>query len=200
MFNNDANYARSRLNASYMKGKDSLFYISDIVSRDNLLDKAVIIGYDHLKRERKLNIKDLNFCVGKLGYVNDVMTGLAMFISRIPIRRDFRQGLRSAQLCYNRNGSSGSISEVWLDQNIKAVNDCLNSKYPDFTEVIDLVEEYNNDVAFSKNFALSSKYRLLYKGFVIGDLTKDDRFKLHNQFNFVEEEFAKEVGNDKLSR
>lgn len=200
MFNNDANYARSRLNSSYMKGKENLFFIMDIYAKDNRLDTATIHAVNEHKKEVKININQLNFSVGKLGYVNDAMTGLAMFVSRLPIRRDFRQGLRYSQLCFNRNGSSNSVNEVWMDQNAKALNNCLENRYPKLEEVIEQVEEYNNDVAFSKNFALSNKYKLLYKGFVIGDLNKDDRFKLHNQFNFVEEELVKEAGNDRLSR
>ncbi len=201
MFNNDAGYARSRITSSFMKGKEKGFYkIIDIYGKNNELDKSTIVALDEHREEVKLTIKDLDFSIGKLGYVNDSMSGNAMYISRLPIRRDFRQGLRSSQLSFIRNFSYNPVSENWLDNNAKAVNNCLRNKYKPFEVVIELAEEYNEDIAFSRNFALSSKYKLLYKGFVIGDLTKEDKFKLHNQFNFIEEEFTKEVGNDKLSR
>jgi hypothetical protein len=201
MFNNDASYARSRLNSSYMKGKEKGFYkIVDIYSKTNDLDKATIIAFDEDRNEVKLHIKDLDFSIGKLGYVNDAYSGTAMFISRLPIRRDFRQGLRSSQLSHVRNGSYNNLSENWLESNAKSVNKCLRNRYQSFNTVIELAEECNGDIAFSKNFALSSKYKLLYKGFTVGDLTKNDKFKLYTAFNFIEEEFTKEVGNDKLSR
>jgi hypothetical protein len=184
-----------------MKGKEKGFYkIVDIYSKTNDLDKATIIAFDEDKNEVKLNIKDLDFSIGKLGYVNDSYSGTAMFISRLPIRRDFRQGLRSSQLSHVRNGSYNNLSENWLESNAKSVNKCLRNRYQSFDTVIELAEECNGDIAFSKNFALSSKYKLLYKGFTVGDLTKDDKFKLYTAFNFIEEEFTKEVGNDKLSR
>ncbi len=200
MFNNDAEYAKSRIVGSYMRGKTQLYKILDIVSRDNLLDKAVILALDQEKQTVQLKIKELQFSFGKLGYVNDVNSGIASFISRLPLRRDYRQGLRAYQLVSHRGGGTGGISENWLEQNTKSVFKCLNSSFPELTKVIELSEEYNGDIAFSKNFALSSKYKLLYRGFVIGDLTKNDKFKLNQNFNFVEEEFVKEVGHDNLSR
>lgn len=201
MFNNDAEYARSRIVSSYMKGKDKGFYkILDIVSRNNELDKAVISATDEAGALVNLTIDQLDFSIGKLGYLNDALSGAAMFISRLPIRRDFRQGLRSGQLSYIRNGSYNPLSDNWMQANVKNISKCLWNEYPDLDTVIELSEEYNGDIAFSKNFALSSKYKLLYKGFTVGDLTKEDKFKLGKQFNFIEEEFTKEVGNDKLSR
>jgi hypothetical protein len=201
MFNNDANYARSRLVSSFMRGKEKGFYkILDVITKNNDLSKANILAFDEEKREEMLTINQLDFSVGKLGYVNDTLSGQALYISRLPIRRDFRQGLRSSQLSYIRNGSYNPLSENWLEHNAKSVNKCLRNRYLSLDEVIELAEEYNEDVAFSKNFALSRKYKLLYKGFTVGDLTKDDKFKLDAQFNFIEEEFTKEVGHDKLSR
>jgi hypothetical protein len=184
-----------------MKGKDKGFYkILDIVSRNNELDKAVISATDEAGALVNLTIDQLDFSIGKLGYLNDALSGAAMFISRLPIRRDFRQGLRSGQLSYIRNGSYNPLSDNWMQANVKNISKCLWDDYPDLDTAIELSEEYNGDIAFSKNFALSSKYKLLYKGFTVGDLTKEDKFKLGKQFNFIEEEFTKEVGNDKLSR
>jgi hypothetical protein len=201
MFNNDASYAKSRLNSSFLKGKEKGFYkIIDISGRSNDLSKAVIITINEEDQTENLNIKDLEFSVGKLGYVNDKLSGQALYISRLPIRRDFRQGLRSSQLSFIRNGSYNGISENWLDCNAKNVNKCLRNFYQPLNQVIELSEEYNEDIAFSRSFALSSKYKLLYKGFTVGDLTKDDKFKLHTQFSFIEEEFVKEVGYEKLFR
>jgi hypothetical protein len=203
MFNNDVEYARSRIISSYVKGspeKKGLHYIVDIRSKNNQLNEARILAYNETGEQQELNINDLSFSVGRLGYVNDRASGLATFLSRVPIRRDYRQGLRYSQLCYLRNGSSNAISEHWMKTNVKSINKCLEQDYPSFETVTELVEEYNVDVAFNRNFAISNKYKLLYKGFVVGDLTKDDKLKLNNQFNFVEEELAKVVGNDKLSR
>jgi hypothetical protein len=200
MFNNDAEYARSRIVSSYMRGKGQLYKILDISSKSNLLDKAVITALNQDKLHVQIKITDLEFNIGKLGYVNDVISGIAMFVSRLPLRRDYRQGIRSSQLNFTRNGGSSPVSELWLEQNAKAVNKCINNQFPKLETVIELSEEWNNDIAFSKNFALSSKYKLLYKGFTIGSLNKDDKFKLDNNFNFVEEEFAKEVGYEHLSR
>jgi hypothetical protein len=203
MFNNDADYARSRIVASYMKGKekhDGLYKIVEIQAKGNDLKTAKILAYDSKNRQVGLTIDMLCFSPGKLGYINDWFSGTATFLSRLPIRRDFRQGLRASQLCSLRNGSSNSISDNWLETNIQSVSSCLCDTYSSLAQVIEKVEEANVDMAFSKNFALSNKYKLLYKGFVIGDLKKDDTFKIQTAFSFVEEEFAKEVGNDKLSR
>jgi len=200
MFNNDAEYARSRMVSSYMRGADQLYKIVDISSKDNKLDKAVILAIDHKRNQVQLSSKDLKFSIGKLGYVNDAISGVATYLSRLPLRRDYRQGLRAYQLVSYRSGGSGTIGETWLEQNAKSVYQCLENVFPSLPTVIELAEEYNGDIAFNKSFALSSKFRLLYRGFVVGELTKDDKFKLNHSFNFVEEEFVKEVGHDYLSR
>lgn len=152
MFNNDADYARSRLATSFMRGSETnkgLFKILDIVAKDNKLDTAKIIALDHNRKEKQLNIKDLSFSVGRLGYVNEVLSGNAMFVSRLPLRRDFRQGIRSSQLCFVRNYSTGGVSENWLDQNAKSLNKCLEEKYPNFDTVLEQVEEANVDIALA---------------------------------------------------
>jgi hypothetical protein len=204
MFNNDADYARSKITASFMRGNQvgsGLYKITDIVNRkNNDLSKATILSIDEEGEEKSLSISDLSFSVGKLGYVTDRYTGAAFYLSRMPIRRDFKQGLRSSQLCFVRNGSSNGLPDHWLENNVKSVSNCLRDKYLDFNTVLELSEETNSDTPLSKNFALSNKYKLLYRGFSVGSLNKKDKFSLSTQFNFLEEELVKELGNDKLSR
>lgn len=200
MFNNDAEYAKSRIVSSCMKSKENLLRVYDIKAVNNDFSTAAILAVDENKKNVIVKASDLSFNVGQLGYINEFISGIAYYLTRLPIRRDFKQGLRSSQLCYSRNGSTSTISESWFENNIKPINNCLNNKYPKLEKAIETIDESNCDVAFSKNFALNEKYALLYKGFKAGRLTKDDKIKLDFNFNFIEEELAKEVGNDKISR
>jgi hypothetical protein len=200
MFNNEASYARSRIVASFMRGKDQLYQIIDISSKTDKLDEATIYALTSDGQKVALKSSSLEFTLGKLGYVNEPFTGIAQFLSRIPLRRDFRQGLRACQLVTCRNGSANSVPDKWLASNSKAVYKCLVNDYPKISRAIELVDEYDGDIAFSKNFAIGRNYSLLYRGFSIGKLTKDDKLKLDNKFNFVEEELVKEIGHDYISR
>jgi hypothetical protein len=202
MFNNDAKYAASRIVNTYLplKENNELVYIANLIcAKDNSLDKSTIIGYDRKGRmEVNLSINDFKFSVGKLGYVNSEYEG-ASYLVRIPLRRDYKQGLRANQLGLQRNTSLSSISSDWLTDNSAKISDCLAGKYNTVDNIIELVEEVDHDIAFSKNFAISEKYNLLYKGFTVGKVTKDDKLKLDFKFNFLEQELAKVAGNEKIS-
>lgn len=201
MFNNDAKYAASRITNTYLplKKNNDLVYIANIIyPKSNLLSESVIIGYQRDgERESKFKIEDFKFSVGKLGYVNSKYEG-ASYLVRMPLRRDYKQGLRSNQLGLQRNTGVSNVSADWLSTNIDKVSSCLAEKYESLNKVIELLEEVDHDIAFSKNFAISEKYNLLYKGLTVGKLTKDDKLKLDFNFNFLEQELAKVAGNEKI--
>jgi hypothetical protein len=205
VFNDDAEYAASRIVGSYLPltEKRGLAYIAEIQrsKNTNSLAKAQILAIPPGARSGEyeaFNIKDFMFAVGTLGYVNSGYQG-ASYLVRIPIRRDYKQGLRSNQCAIQRNTQMLNLQGDWIANNVKAVSNCLNNVFPRLEEAIERVDEQNDDVAFCKMFALSSKYKLLYKGFNAGVLTKEDTLKLDPNFSFLEQELAKVVGNEKIS-
>jgi len=160
MFNNDLQYAKSRMVGSFMLSKDrqlGLVSIAEVRGDNNDFSKSTIWAVTKNRDEIKIKPESLEFSIGKLGYVNQTLSGEALFISRIPIRRDFKQGLRSCQLCSVRANSLSNVNDQWLPTNVKAVSDCIQSVYPDLDQTLENVEEFNTDVAFSKNSTLSSE-------------------------------------------
>jgi hypothetical protein len=205
VFNNDANYAASRIVGTYLPltNKRGLAYIIDLKKSNgsNSLKEASIlasskksIGGDY----ESFKITDFLFSVGSLGYVNSRFQGAA-YLVRLPIRRDYKQGLRTNQCAIQRNTSLLNLQGEWLSQNISTVSDCINGVFPSVEEAIERVEEQTEDVAFSRSFAVSANYKLLYKGFNAGKLTKDDKLLLDAKFSFLEQELSKVVGNEKIS-
>lgn len=203
MFNNDVEYASSRLVNSYLKVKQTgkLAFIVDILrskaNRDSLAEANVICHFG--KAERKsLKIDEFEYSVGQLGYVNSFASG-AGYLVRLPLRRSYKQGLQHTQLAIQKNTSMSGVDNHWMTNNLTKVEECLAAKYPSVDSCVEVVEESDFDIAFSKNFAISYQYNLLYKGYKVGKLTKDDKFKLDTTFNFLEQQLAKEAGNDKIS-
>jgi len=204
MFNNDLKYAFSRINNTFMMSKvpnKGLVKILEMKSGDNNdLATARITFLTKRGEVEEGDISELKFSVGKLGYVNSQLSGEAMYISRAPVRLDYKQGLNTGQLTHIKPEKFQNLKPGWLETQHKAVSECLEGEYPKLGEVIEQVEEFNTQVAFSKCFAISRKYKLLYKEMVAGVLTSDDKVKLNNEFSFAEEELIKEVGNENFSR
>jgi hypothetical protein len=202
MFNDDAEYAASRIVGTYLPltEKRGLAYILDVKKKQgsNSLEQASVVAAVKKDPPEVMKIKDFLFAVGTLGYVNSGYLG-ATYLIRLPLRRDFKQGLRANQLAIQRNTSLNNISSEWLSSHVVPVSNCLNGVYPSLEESIESIDEINEDTAFSKMFALSSKYKLLYKGFNVGELTKEDKLKLEPKFSFLEQELSKVVGNEKIS-
>lgn len=204
MFNNDLKYASTRIIGTFMlssiPGK-GLVKILEIIGKTNELDKATILVLNKEGGTEQFKITDLKFAVGRLGYINHHLTGAATYLSRVPVRLDYKQGLRAGQLAMTlRDGTFQNLREGFLETNIKPLSNCVLNKYPSLLETIEKVEEYNTPVAFSKNFAINKKYKLMYKEMVAGELTSTDKVKLFPEFMFLEQELIKEVGNENFSR
>ena len=133
MFNNDLKYASSKITGTFMrstrKGK-GLVKILEILGKTNELDKATIMVLNKEGYTEPFNISDLNFSIGRLGYINHHLTGAAIYLSRLPARLDYKQGLRAGQLTQLVNGVFQNLREGFLDTNIKPVSNCLLNQYP----------------------------------------------------------------------
>lgn len=204
MFNNDSEYAASRLTNSIMKAKDYDTGVIKVLriyttSGARAFDKAVVIGYNKDFQETKLSPSQIEFSVGKLGYVNWFGRG-TWYVTRMPIRRDYKQGLRYNQLSFKGGDSALRESETETKGFFKALADCLFNKYPPFNTALDLVEDTGNTVAFSRHFAVSNKFSLAHRGAKVGIVTDNGEMRLEKKFSFLEQELELEVKDGKLAR
>jgi hypothetical protein len=208
LFNEDPAYAISRLSNSWVFQKDrkkGLRFIRDI--RVNHLEPTfsasdLINSNEDLQPAKEIKGKDIDTCIGRIGYVNSVLPDRepsAMYISRLPIRRDYKQGLRASSLVFIKAMSSTSVGERWFNNNIKSISAAIRGEYPSLGEALDIIDDsYERDVAINRNFALTSRFKLAYKGAVVGAVSKDDRLKLDEEFKFLREELSKLVGVEKV--
>lgn len=207
MFNDDLEYASSRLSNSLVRAKQydiGLVKVSKFLNGgDNKFSAAKIQGLDKNLNTVFVASKDIEFCPGPLGYVNTLGDG-AMYVTRMPIRRDYKQGLRSNQLMVVNGGSANRspLRESALDTHafLLGLCDCMFNVYPKFEKVLDLVEDTGAAVAISKHFAVSDNFSLLYRGQKVGGVTGNGELKLSTKFNFLEDELTIEAGDDHLAK
>lgn len=126
MYGDDYEYANTRLAETIVRlGEDPVFIhavekgMRVMLSRLDQMDEGVPQYADFV---------ELNLHPVKLGYVN--VRGGCDYITRYPMRRDWRQGLR--------RGNFGSLGGV-LDPmriNYKDLDKCIRGQYPTFEKVL----------------------------------------------------------------
>ena len=212
MLNNDTNYANSRYTGSYVLTNIPDMDIAFVHSIDGHadLDRASVnINNEATGQIIRIRANQLIYTLPQLGYVqtngeDDISRNVAdngvKFIQRMPMRRDWKQGLRASQLRAVIDGRQHPISSEWFRRNIKGITNTLRNQYPDWKTSLDLCEEWKSGVALSRNFAILSNFTMAYRGYVFGRLNMQDRVQItNNRFNFVIEAFQQEVSNNALA-
>lgn len=171
MYGNDYDYANSRLEGTIIrhKGKPVFYLHSD--NTGNVQLKTIVTG-----RERSGKFSDLDFSVPTLGFVVD--HGCLMYISRKPLRRDWRQGLRENNVTIKR----------YTPMNVRTpccslLYKCITQKFPKVSEAIETCKDDLVAVALSPDWAIipdgKGVMKLNYRYFgVAGVLYGDGTFKL----------------------
>jgi len=130
----------------------------------------------HLRLDRMV------FETPRLGYIS--YDGRAMYVARLPLRRDWRQGLRKENLTVLSSGKL--LGYPSHDYRPLVVPVQKRGSYPTVEECLDRVEDYYDSQAFHPDFAVDSKARLMYKGTVVGGYGSNG-FELSEEYKWVEE-------------
>lgn len=212
MFNNDFEYASTRLVGSVVKLKNfdegGVLLVNKLIPVDKAkklsFKDSALVGTTIKQSICQVPTDKMEFSFGPLGYMTTVDKGCA-YVVRMPIRRDYKQGIRPNQLIAifpDRKG--GTVSSSVRDTNIsdasflKALALCAHNQYPDLDTCLELVEETGLGYGLSKHFAIGDKYDINYRGRRVGKL-KNGLLKLDDKFNFIEQELVAELGHDKLA-
>ena len=207
MFNDEMNYAGQRISGTAMfhKPLEQLVVIQEVVpdGGSNKLSKASILHMHYDQEGNRVrgasNISDFRFETGKLGYTN--FEGGFKYVSRRPLRRDWRQGLRSSQLLFVREHNGGPVGETWFQKNLNNLSHTINGLFfKDIKKTVSNIEETGVGRAISRSFAVSSRYALMYKGCKVGKVNSRDLFELEINNNFLAEELAAVVGEKHLAQ
>lgn len=168
MYGKDYGYAQTRIQGTILRIQKSgePVYVASVSNDGTCV--VIPIEHSHLTMDHavRVGVDDLDMHPVSLGYVN--VAGEATYLMRIPMRRDWKQGLRSEN-CYS---SGRRLSQMPM----KAVRSCIMNKYPTFKKVCTDIEAAvkNNRVktlAWHRNWALRSDTTVFYKNLrVVGRL------------------------------
>jgi hypothetical protein len=198
MYDDNAAYAESRLVGTYMFNhpRQSLALITRVYNGNR---GVMVDATDPSSQESHQELlSDYQFEVGKLGYVT---TGKgAKYLCRMPLRGDYRQGLRARQLLFIKNHSVAPVAGSWLSGNVGEVSKTItDSRPPTIQSALDVAEEQGVDVKLSRAFAVSKNFRLLYKGSTVGVVNNNDKCELNVDRQFLLEDMILVVGSQNVA-
>lgn len=159
MYGRDYEYARSRIAHTILcLDSGEPVYIHDVDLGNGLCSVNSIAKEDD---EIKLvSLDKINCKPPRLGFVNT--RGVATYVSRMPLRRDWKQGLRRE----NMSSSTVPIREVkWSD-----LANCILNKYPKLDKAYESISKQGSplkSIAFHRHWALTKFMDITYKGSTI---------------------------------
>lgn len=164
-YSNDAGYADTRLRGTIVKHRDSPVYVESVDSEGRHAVATVFTLSSELRERQRVRVDDLDLTPFELGYLN--YSGMACYLSRQPVRRDWRQGLRSQNMISYTGTHAHDIPN-------HALNPLLTNNFPSFRECMDRIAAGDSSASWNRNWAVDSEMNLLYKwGQVVGMVTTD---------------------------
>lgn len=155
MYQGDWRYARTRLNGSIVSLKQTPVYVMDVGLRG-----AQCIEMTS-GREVFCELDSLDVSPIKLGFLN-TPNGIT-YMSRVPKRNDWRQGLRRGNTGFTYNPNLLSIDpedRVFS----RSLRDVIKGKYPQFRSALTYVKDKGQSRAFHRHWAVDKNLNVLYRG------------------------------------
>lgn len=150
MYSDDYEYANSRLIETIVRLKSEPVYVYGVTA-------GMRVQYSTLEDMTTVNfcqVEELNLKPVPLGYCN--YNKQACYLSRIPMRRDWRQGLR--------RGNFASLSGANADRiPYEVLRQCILGDYPTFPAALEVVKRVKS-IAWHRHWAIDSEGRILHKG------------------------------------
>lgn len=138
----DSDYAVSRLHGTLVRHKGRAVFVREVEE-----DMMCVIQDGLNGRSSNVHLDDLNLASPPLGLVN--FNGEAKYISRLPMRNDWRQGVRPHNTTWG--GERGVPEEALIK--------CMNGKYPSKTAAFRELRNCSVGVAISREFFLTKEGR-----------------------------------------
>lgn len=173
----EVGYAKQRLLETCVRYNNKAVLVKDITGGEALF--KYILSNDH----GSCHPSELNIDPVPLGYAN-TNDGL-YYLTRIPMREDWKQGLRMNTLRDHRG--------LTIDIGWKSIAKTIENIYPTIPECFKLSTK--RPVAFSRNFAINIDKSLIYKGkYFIGKMLDVDKYTLEGKYEYLKEVAAEEIG------
>lgn len=187
MYSNDnVEYARNRLNGTIITHMGKAVEVIDVSFQGlkkplEVVSTEIITGNIISDKIDNYDLKPV-----KLGFVN-TKTSL-YYIARMPLRNDWRQGFRKAQVAIKLQDGRGDIDMVSIANTIENI-------FPSIEEVREELKGKRNAMkAFCREFCIDAEDHIYYRAFgKIGNFIKGTREFLLDANFFWTEERLKEV-------
>ncbi len=170
-------YARQKLLNTVIKWGDKAVYVIEVNGSDQ---NIIVVSRTLSGRQVEAPIEQYTLRGFKLGYINSDEG--AFYLVRVPMRSDWRQGLRERNCFFTTGGPQSNPSRERLMR-------ALEATYPSFTDALSKVRNEGGSVAFSPSFCLSRRgkqVRLYYKGYKkIGTILDSGLFNISDKFRYL---------------
>jgi hypothetical protein len=175
MYSDDYEYASSRLSETIVRKGNEPVYIYGV-------SPGMKVTYQVIDKPGEdpgvCDIDELDLKPVPLGYCN--FNKNASYLTRIPMRRDWRQGLRQGNYMSLNGVDARKIPNTALAKVIKG-------EYPTFKDCLELVKKLNS-VAWHRHWAISNAGGLFHKGSAVPVcVILDGELKLSTKYQYLSE-------------
>jgi hypothetical protein len=191
-YSDDYAYAETRLKNTIVRYRGRIIRILNITNNG-----VCFIQYIVNQNIKQVPLKDLKLNSPKLGYVNT--DSGPVYICRIPMREDWRQGLRMNNTTILGESRGIQMSDVLIVKAIRGRYPSLRQVY----ETLNIIQQKQNikfqGLAVSRDIALDRLGVIIYKGHLtIGTYDVNDilNIQLLSRFSYLKER-VEEVFYDK---
>lgn len=178
-------YAATRLVGTVVRKGDLPIVVGDVIEDGGTI-KVVYGDLDGPPNTHSCNLDEVNLDPIPLGYANT--RGGAIYMTRMPMRKDWKQGLRINNMMSADNYPIGGF---------KGLKDAILGKFPSLSTAATAVNGGSKDsVAFSRNFAVHKGGNVVFKGrLVVGKVTPDrENVTLEDKYSWVKEILNEDLG------
>lgn len=160
MYGNDYDYANSRLEGTIVRLEGKPVFITN-VTRGMKANVSYLTSIDDLF---KVDVDDLDLKPVPLGYCNK--DGTTTYLMRMPMRKDWRQGTRIANMC-----SRGHFRPYHL--RYSDLEPVITGKYPTLKQALEFVlKKAGSSMAWSREWAVGFGNVLYYKSEPVGSIVE----------------------------
>lgn len=165
MYGEDWSYAKTRLEGTWVKYNKEPVFVERIDGCNNCMVIPMTKTGEY-GREVIVNMDDLDLCPFSLGYAN--FGDVALYVSRQPMRRDWKQGLRVENIVVTANGETTTRFRV----RSSGFYSMFMNEYPSFKKALEKSKALGS-CAWHKHWCVTAGQIVCYKhGEVVGSIVK----------------------------
>lgn len=185
--NDDLGYVKGRLLGTVISHRNKAVLVNNVVK--NSAKKPFTIASMEILTDKEIadTLDNYDLVPVPLGFVNldndwNRKKSGAIYLSRTPIRQDWRQGFRMHQARFEYN-DKGILPDL------KSVAETIEGIFPSLDEAAERAKQAGR-TAWTRHFAVNNDGGILYRGFgLVGSFLniKDREFKLDEKCHWVED-------------